>query len=172
MEDLRVSLGYERICLRYFASQIIDDRPESYQGAFLNFVINGSLGISDERKQLLDREPAKRWLGDLNWSVDETRSLINAPSLDEKFQNLQTLDIPVLLIQGDLDFSTPFENAIAQAKFLPNSHLIRIKGGTHAATYNAVGTIRVDTNRTFKISNFDFWGNDCRYWSTGKSIAR
>ena len=37
------------------------------------------------------------------------------------------------MVQGDLDLSTPIENAEEQLRWLPNGHLVRIHGGTHGA---------------------------------------
>ena len=37
------------------------------------------------------------------------------------------------MVHGDLDLSTPIENAEEQLQSLPNGHLVRIHGGTHGA---------------------------------------
>ena len=43
--------------------------------------------------------------------------------------------MPLLMVQGDLDMSTPFENALEQLATSSNAHLIRVNGGTHAAIH-------------------------------------
>ena len=126
---------------RYLAARVIDDRPESYEGALNSFVINGSLGISDQRRKKLKTEAAQRWLGSLGWRTDAVAKHRIAPSLPAELQRFKKLEIPVLMIQGDLDLSTPYENAVEQAKYLPNSHLIRVRGGTHATTFDAADAL-------------------------------
>jgi len=43
----------------------------------------------------------------------------------------------VLMIQGDLDRSTPIENARAIHEELPTSHLLHVENGTHLAIREA-----------------------------------
>jgi hypothetical protein len=50
----------------------------------------------------------------------------------ESFLADWTIDRPVVMFQGDMDFSTPMENAQHQAEFLRRGHLTIVHGGTHS----------------------------------------
>lgn len=122
---------------RYLAAKIIDDKPEPFSESLLLTLCDNSLGISGEREALLSREPARRWLGDLNWRYIATRDLVPTPVVADTFRQPTTCPIPILMIHGDLDLATPIENAAGLLEHLPNGHLIRVSGGTHGATYHA-----------------------------------
>jgi pimeloyl-ACP methyl ester carboxylesterase len=126
---------------RYLAAQIIDDRPEYYQGIVMGHLMDNSLGISAKRESQLNAALATRWLGDINWRYKATRTVTPTEKVPESFTAFEISDIPVLMIQGDLDWSTPLKNAVELKPFLPNGHLITIVGGTH-------GTVR-DAQRHF-----------------------
>ncbi|WP_197454544.1 alpha/beta hydrolase [Stieleria varia] len=96
------------------------------------YLIDNSLDISEVRLSRIDNEPGRRWIGELNATYKATRDVTPTPVIPESFRILKT-DLPVLMVQGDLDMSTPFENAKEQMEFSSNAHLIRIHGGTHAA---------------------------------------
>ena len=118
---------------RFLASQAIDDRPEYEQGPMFFYLMDNSLGISAQREQKLKNEAARRWLGDINWRYVATRDVTPTPVVDDAFRTFVRSEIPVLMIQGDLDLSTPQENAHELLPYLPNGHLIVVKGGTHGA---------------------------------------
>lgn len=96
------------------------------------YLIDNSLGISAGRLSRIDHEPGRRWIGELNATYKATRDVTPTPVIPDSFRTLQT-DLPVLMVHGDLDMSTPFENAKEQMALSSNAHLIRIHGGTHAA---------------------------------------
>lgn len=99
----------------------------------LQFIlIDNSLGISNTREQQLEQETGRRWIGERNSIYKATRDVTPTPVIDDSLRKLRT-DIPMLLVHGDLDLSTPIENAeelLSQAK---HAHLIRVNGGTHGA---------------------------------------
>lgn len=125
---------------RYIASQAIDDRPEFLQGKMLLSLMDNSLGISDQREEKLNNEAARRWLGDVNWRYVATRDVTPTPEVSDEFRAFSESEIPVLMIQGDLDLSTPLTNAQELIEYLPNGHLIIVKGGTHGALAEIVNT--------------------------------
>lgn len=122
---------------RYLASRVIDDRPESYQGIIMGHLIDNSLGISPARDTRLNNSTAARWLGDINWRYKATRPVTPTPQVPNEFRTFKQVSVPILMIQGNLDASTPYENATELLPFLGNSHLITIDGGTHGTVRDA-----------------------------------
>lgn len=140
---------------RYIAAQIIDDRPEYYQGILMSHLMDNSLGITEKRESQLDQREATRWLGDINWRYKATRKVTPTEKVPDSFVAFEETDIPVLLIQGDMDWSTPIENAIDLKNFMPNGHLIRIAGGTHGTVRDAQRHVK-----DFPKHLYNFMAND------------
>lgn len=141
---------------RYLAAQIIDDRPESYQGILMSHLMDNSLGISSRRESKLNGDDATRWLGDINWRFKATREVSPTRQVPEAFVQFQNSDIPVLLIQGNLDWSTPYENATDIKNFFPNGHLITIDGGTHGTVRDAQRHHKDFPSHLYKFMKNDF----------------
>lgn len=118
---------------RYLASQIMAYRDDPSRQTMIATLVDNSLGISQAREQKLRAQEAYRWLGDINWIYTATREVTPTPVVSDEFRTFAPSEIPVLMVHGDLDMSTPIENALEQIEYLPNGHLIRIEGGTHAA---------------------------------------
>ena len=121
----------------FLAGKIASTPRRPIAGLLQPILIDNSLGISDARLKELDAEPANRWLGDINLIYRTSRKHTPTRVVPDEFRKLKT-DIPILMIQGDLDLSTPFENATAQLADCSNAHLIRIVGGTHGAVNEAM----------------------------------
>lgn len=141
---------------RYLASAVIDDRPEYYQGIVMSHLMDNSLGITGQREQLLDESPAVRWLGDINWRYKATRKVTPTKRVDDSFLEFKETDVPVLMIQGNLDLSTPLENATDQLEYLKNGHLITIDGGTHGTVRDAQRTDPGFPNHLYRFMAADF----------------
>jgi len=108
-------------------------RTGTSSSLMINTLVNNSLGVSKEREQALDSRPAKRWLGDINAHYTSTRDVCPAPKVASEFRQHVTHDIPILLIQGDMDMSTPYANAPELMNYLDKGHLIRVVRGFHNA---------------------------------------
>lgn len=121
----------------YLGAEIIDDKPEPVGGSLLLSLCDNSVGISREREERLTKEPAQKWLGDLNWREQATRKVTPTPVIDDAFRKQTLCGIPVLLIHGDLDLATPIENAEELLEEMSNAHLIRVEGGAHGAAHYA-----------------------------------
>ena len=91
-------------------------------------LVDHSLGISKARTQRLQNEPAYRWLGDVNWRLAALRDVVPTRAIDDDFRAFARSNIPVLMVHGDLDLSTPIENALELLPNLTNGHLIRVVG--------------------------------------------
>ncbi|HAH45982.1 alpha/beta fold hydrolase [Gimesia sp.] len=122
---------------QYLAAKIIDDRPDLTQHPLLLTLVDNSLGITDQRLKLLEKEEAHRWLGDVNLLYTATQAVTPTPTVSDAFRQFKEYETPVLLIHGTLDRSTPIENAQELLIYFPRGHLITVQGGTHAALHHA-----------------------------------
>ena len=139
----------------FLASKVLEERA-SISGASMQLIlIDNSLGISKARDQLLDSEEPRKWVGELNAFYKATRELTPTPVVPDSFRKMD-FDIPILLVNGDMDLSTPIENAEEAMQTLANAHLIRIKGGTHGAFKQAGRTNAEFLKAVDKFMSADF----------------
>lgn len=137
-------------------------RGRKYRSSSLmiNPLFNNSLGITQEREALLNTRASARWLGNVNDHYTATRDICPAPKVDESFLKPVKHDIPVLIIHGDLDLSTPYTNATELMPFLENGHLITVKRGSHNAKRALIFQDRVLINQIYEFMNLDFTVDD------------
>ena len=141
---------------RYLASRTLEERAGMSGGSLQSILIDNSLGISEARDAKLTAEPARQWLGELNTMYKATRDVTPSPEIPDAWRTLES-DLPILFVQGDMDLSTPIENALDALKTLPNCHMIRIIGGTHGA-FGQIATgdeSFLDHVKTFLDAPFD-----------------
>ena len=117
---------------RYVAAKAYAGRTGGGDRAMIGFLIDNSLGITKAREARLTREPEQHWIGPLEPWYFATRDITVTPHVPESFLADWTIDRPVVMFQGDMDFSTPMENAQHQAEFLRRGHLTIVHGGTHS----------------------------------------
>lgn len=116
---------------RYLAVRSWLRRRAGSQEALIIALIDNSLGITAKRDALLQSEPAARWLGDVNDLYRNTRDLVPTPDVGDAFRAGSKITVPVLLLNGDFDWSTPIENSRQLRKSLAHGHLVTVSGGTH-----------------------------------------
>lgn len=116
---------------RYIASLVAQQRQHGRDSTLITLLIDNSLGISAQRDAQLLAKSEARWLGDINNYYRDSRDIIATPQVSDSFRADFPIDIPVLLVNGDVDWSTPYENAEHALKYLKNGHLIRINGAGH-----------------------------------------
>lgn len=93
-------------------------------------------GISEERYKRIQDDPAQSILGDVNLGYTLSEGLWAVPDLGDSFRNNVVSNVPVLLVHGTWDLSTPIENAREVLTSLKQGHLIEVIGGNHGALYN------------------------------------
>jgi pimeloyl-ACP methyl ester carboxylesterase len=122
----------------------------------INPLVNNSLGISKQREVLLDSRESKRWLGDVNVHYTATRDVCPAPKVSDEFLQPVKNNIPMILIHGDMDMSTPHGNATELMEYLENGHLISVKRGFHNAKRALIFKDSLLIDKVYGFMNLDF----------------
>jgi pimeloyl-ACP methyl ester carboxylesterase len=95
-------------------------------------LIDTSLGVTPERRALLESDAGLDWLGPINfsgylasaeaWPTDDVGDALRRPQLDRT---------PMLLMNGDWDVSTPIENTYEIAPYFPNVRVLTVHRSPH-----------------------------------------
>jgi pimeloyl-ACP methyl ester carboxylesterase len=93
-------------------------------------------GVDPARRTRLSASPAIRLLGDPNFEYARLCDLWPHHDLGDGFRAPLHSPVPVLIVHGDRDLSTPIENAREVAAALGNARLVEVVGGGHGALYN------------------------------------
>ena len=101
------------------------------------FMLDCGSGISAERGRELRGDPAQRWVGEKGRFYD-TNCPVWGSDLGEGFRRNFETEIPTVLVHGNWDLSTPFENARELAPYFENGKLVVVNRGTHGALGEAL----------------------------------
>lgn len=141
-------------------ASISQGRIYNSSSLMINPLVNNSLGISPKRAAQLNSRPAKRWLGEYNDHYVFTRDICPSPKVPEGFTQHQKHAIPTLIIQGDMDMSTPYENATFLMQYLEKGHLITVQRGFHNAKRALIFADSNLMNQIYAFMNVDFEQTD------------
>ncbi len=117
---------------RYLAARTWEGRTSTQGGPMIGLLIDNSLGITRAREAKLKAETEQRWIGPVEPWYFATRDVTVTAHVPESFLNEESITPPTVFFQGDMDFSTPMENAVHQATILKRGHLTIVHNGTHA----------------------------------------
>ncbi|UGQ48838.1 alpha/beta hydrolase [Massilia endophytica] len=99
-------------------------------------LIDTSLGVTPQRAAQLRSDPALHLIGSAGFepymAAAETWP---TPDMGDSFRRMAHSDIPVLLIHGDWDSSTPVDNTLAQLPYFPNGKAIIVHRGGHDGAF-------------------------------------
>ncbi|MEM6414247.1 MAG: alpha/beta hydrolase [Pseudomonadota bacterium] len=115
---------------KFLASLMAENRRDRAAGSLITYLIDNSIGISEQRDKQLLAEEERQWI-DPNWGYRASRTVSNTKQVPQSFRDDWNIDVPVLLVTGDYDWSTPVENAEHMEKFLEKGQLLTVEGGTH-----------------------------------------
>ncbi|MBL4838185.1 MAG: alpha/beta hydrolase [Kordiimonadaceae bacterium] len=142
---------------RYLAAFSWYKRSHTDTDTLIEFLIDNSLGITAARDEKLTNEVEAQWLGNINADYHATRGITPTPLVSDSFRADWEIDVPVLLVTSDLDWSTPVENARHARKFLKQGHLLEVAGGTHCTEYGQVPAHLPEvTEQIFSFIDADF----------------
>ncbi|HEX5475313.1 MAG TPA: alpha/beta fold hydrolase [Vicinamibacterales bacterium] len=120
---------------RYLAARTFQSRTSTGGKAMIGLLIDNSLGISPAREARLKAQTEQQWVGPLEPGYFATRDLTATHHVPESFLADFRIAPPVVLFEGDMDLSTPMENAVHQSRVLDHGHLTIVHGGTHAVDH-------------------------------------
>jgi pimeloyl-ACP methyl ester carboxylesterase len=101
------------------------------------FLLDCASGITPERRERYQSDPAIEIVGDPSWYYDVACPVWEV-DLGDGFRTGFQTSIPTLVVHGTWDTSTPFENALELAPCFEDLHLITVEGGTHGALREAM----------------------------------
>jgi pimeloyl-ACP methyl ester carboxylesterase len=114
-----------------WAREVIADRRGG-DSILIGPLVDSSLGVTAGREQRLRSDPALAMLGPWNFQAN-IASAPDWPTRDmgDDFREPVASDIPLLLVHGDWDTSTPIDNSLELLPYFRNGHLIRVHRGGH-----------------------------------------
>lgn len=97
-------------------------------------LIDSSLGVSSEREHLLWTDPGADYLGFSDFEATlASASAWPTPDIGDDLRRPIASPIPLLLIHGDWDTSTPIENTLSVLPYFPNARAVLVhRAGHHA----------------------------------------
>lgn len=100
------------------------------------FSIECGSGVSQRRANALRNDPARSFIG-TSTLIDSDLCRDWPSDLGDDFREGFRSDVPVVLIHGDWDTSTPYTNVADVQAMFSEHHFVRVAGGSHGAMREA-----------------------------------
>ena len=121
-----------------WAREVLAARRAPAETSLAGWLVDSSTGVSAARLHQLRTDPAIDQLG--TWSFEPYHAAASAlPVQDagDAFRLPVTNSVPLLVVHGDWDLSTPIENLLSVLPYFTNSRAVVVHRGGHAQpTYN------------------------------------
>ena len=101
------------------------------------FMLDCGSGISQKREEVLNADPAAQLVGNLGWFYQVACPAWESDLGEEFRQNFST-EIPTVIVHGNWDTSTPYDNALELAPYFKDSKMVTVLGGSHGALGEAL----------------------------------
>ena len=108
----------------------------SYQTASF-FMLDCGSGITRERLERYKSDPAIPYVGDRSVFYEGACPAWGS-DLGDGFRAFFDTDVPTVIVNGDRDMSTPYENALELAPHFKRGKLVTVVGGSHGALREAM----------------------------------
>jgi len=112
-------------------------RPEQGYRTASYFMLDCGSGISPAREATLQADQAVAVLGEVNLDYQAACAIWHSDLGDEFRKNFESA-IPIVIVYGTWDVSTPQENALELAPFFKKSALVKVVGGSHGSLEDAM----------------------------------
>jgi len=110
--------------------------PEGFRTASY-FMLDCGSGISPAREATLNADRAVEVLGEVNLDYQAACPVWHSDLGNEFRKNFESA-IPIVIVYGTWDVSTPQENALELAPFFKKSTLVKVVGGSHGSLEDAM----------------------------------
>jgi pimeloyl-ACP methyl ester carboxylesterase len=112
-------------------------RPEQGYRTASYFMLDCGSGISPAREARLRADQAVAVLGEVNLDYQAGCPIWHSDLGHEFRKNFESA-IPIVIVYGTWDVSTPQENALELAPFFKKSTLVKVVGGSHGSLEDAM----------------------------------
>lgn len=115
-----------------WAREELSRRRRSKFSSVILPLIDSGLGVSAGRSHRLHTDPATHYLG--TWSFDpyeSSRPAWPTPDFGDALRAPAPSEVPVLLVNGDWDTSTPIENMLQIAPYFPRGRVMIVHRAVH-----------------------------------------
>lgn len=102
------------------------------------YTLDCASGISDQRARRIAEDPAYHILGLINADYTDNCPTWDVADLGSEFRAPYESDIPVLILQGDWDTSTPIENLAEVVPMFTNVTVVTAHRGSHMTVIHAL----------------------------------
>lgn len=132
---VRLHAGRLDALARRATPDLADDWTRIPNAAF--WLLDCASGITEARAHELRSDPARQVVGATAWLYFEGCPAWNV-DLGDDFRTEFETDIPTLVVHGNWDLSTPYENALELMPSFRNGKLVTVERGTHGALEEAM----------------------------------
>lgn len=126
---------YEAAAERMVAARSGSGDGPNYRTASA-FMLDCGSGITPQRLATLEADPAAQLLGPLGFYYQSNCRAWDSDLGDDFRTNFDT-DVPTVIVHGNWDVNTPFENALELVPHFKRSQFVVVNGGSHGALREA-----------------------------------